>query len=359
MSLPSLADILDPSERGPRLRVAERAGGAFAETADDPLADARALAAALIGYGLAPGSRVAVLGDEGRDALIAQLAVLAAGGALVPLDPSGADEALRAVLGRCGAVFAIASDERQLARLLGWRPDLPSLDLLLLMSATPSERRPAALTFREACEVGAAALGGDPAALRRAMGTDERSPALVYHAQDGAEKVVSRADTTSLGGRIVETLGIGRGAPTVVALPVTSLARIAAALGVASRGGTLALAPPSEPLDAGLTALGPRAALADVGALARLCRAWNDDIAGRPWVSRGLIRWALRRGADPARHPWSRRAADRLVLGKMRRRLGGRLSRIHAVGPPLHPEVAAFFTALGVPVRAFEVRMAR
>ena len=71
---------------------------------------------------------------------------------LVPLDPSIGDDALRRVLESTGAVHAVASDERQLARILALRPDLPALDLVLLMAAAPSDRKPPALLVTAALE---------------------------------------------------------------------------------------------------------------------------------------------------------------------------------------------------------------
>jgi len=124
--------------------VLSRSGGSWGPPTGDFLHDVRGLAAAFVGYGLSPGSRVAVLGREERGTLCGGLAVIAAGATLVPLDPAIADDGLRRALSSTGAVYAIASDERQLARILALRPELPALELVLLISASPSERRPAA-----------------------------------------------------------------------------------------------------------------------------------------------------------------------------------------------------------------------
>ncbi len=320
----------------------------------------RALGAALLGYGLAPGSRVAVLGEEGRATLVAQLAALAAGAVLVPLDPALPDESLRDALSRTGVVHAIAADERQLARLLAWRPDLPSLDLVLLMEAAPSERRPAALTAGSAVEVGSSRLSEEPDLLRKALSAgDERADALVFAGAAGRDKAISRADLTALAGRIAETVAIGRDAETLVVLPVTSLPRLAAALAAVSRQATLFLGSPAEPLDAGLAAHGIRGGLVDSESVGRLHRRWVAEIEARSWLSRAVTRWGFVRGSDPLRHRLTRGVADALVLKSWRRRFGGAMGVVHVVGPPLHPEIQAFFSSIRVPLRAFDVRMAR
>lgn len=320
----------------------------------------RALGAALLGYGLPPGGRVAVLGEEGRGTLVAQLAALAAGAALVPLDPTLPDEALRDALSRTGVVQAIAADERQLARLLAWRPDLPALDLVLLMEAEPSERRPPALTAESAVGVGSSRLAEQPDLLRKALSAgDERADALMFAVAAGRDKAVSRADLTALAGRIAETVGIGREAEALVVLPVTSLPRLAAALAAMARQASLFIASPAEPLDAGLAAHGIRRGLVDSASVGRLHRSWVAEIEARPWLSRTMTRWALVRGSDPVRHRLTRGVADALILKSWRRRFGGAIGAIHVVGPPLHPEIQAFFSSIQVPLRAFDVRMAR
>src|SRR5262249_23098625 len=87
-----------------RVRVAsgwEEGGAAFG-------AEVRSLAAAMIGYGLAPGAPVAVLGNIGRDALEAELAVLVAGGCLVSPDPTLGETALAHALAASEIVQAVA-----------------------------------------------------------------------------------------------------------------------------------------------------------------------------------------------------------------------------------------------------------
>ena len=360
MTFSTLSEILASSARTGAAGLSVRSPDGWSSPKLEPAATARWLAAALLGYGLEPGSRVAVLGTEGNDALVAQLAALVAGAVLVPLDPRAADEDLRDGLMRTGASRAIASDERQLARLLAWRPELPELTQLLLMRAEPSERRPAALVAESAIEIGRERLVDDPDLLRRAIAAgDERAPAILFPEHADGDRAIHRSDLTNLAGRIAETLSLTSGTPVLVALPVSSLARLAAVLAAIGSGAVLCLAAPEERLDVGLDRLGPGAALADAGAIVRFHEAWNADIDASGWIARTTTRWALRRGAATERSSWAHRVAEVLALRRLRSHLGGRLDRMHVVGPPIHPEIASFFTSIGVPLRPFEVRLAR
>lgn len=316
--------------------------------------EVRALAVALSGYGLGSGSRAAVLGSEGYGTLRAGLAVMAVGATLVPLDPSISDDGLRRALASTGAVQAIASDERQLARVLALRPDLSALELVLLMSAVPSERKPAALLVETAIAVGLASLASDPGQLRKTFEQGEGSAACVLVDASGDTRDVGRKTLFALADLIASSLGITPGKTVLASLPVGGVARLAASLAALSRGATLLLPDPGERPDAGLGQHPADAVLLDVTGLERLFRAWSEDIEARSWLSKGLTRWALRHGQEALRSRWKHRLADQLVLRELRSKLGGRAAGLDVISHGGHgasSEVEAFFTATGLSLR--------
>jgi len=208
--------------------------------------------------------------------------------------------------------------------------------------------------------VGTLQLLEEPGILRRALSAgDERADALLFAGPGGRDKAVSRSDLTSLAGRVADTVGIDKEAQSLVALPVTSLARLAAVLAALARQTTLLVGAPGEPLDAGLASQVIRGGLVDSESIGALHKRWVAEIEGRSWPTRALTRWAFVRGSDPSRHRVTHGAADALVLGSWRRRFGAGIRGLHVVGPPVHPEIQAFFGSIRVPLRAFDVRMAR
>ncbi|MFD5464667.1 AMP-binding protein [Kitasatospora sp. NPDC127059] len=99
--------------------------------------DARAdrLAAALAGHGLAPGGRAAVALGRGTEVYVALLAVLKAGAAFVPLEPTAPDALLRHVLADA-APDLVVTEERHRVRLAdAGRARLLCLDELPLPEA--------------------------------------------------------------------------------------------------------------------------------------------------------------------------------------------------------------------------------
>lgn len=333
-----------------------REHGTWHSTRNDFGVEVVELAAALSGYGLRVGGRAAILGTEGRGTLRAGLAVIAAGATLVPLDPRISDDALRRALSSTAAVQAIASDERQLSRILALRPDLPALELVLLSSAAPSERKPAALLVDAALPVGAANLTEDPELLRRTLAESEGGTACLVVDAAGDTSEVSRSTLLAMVELVARAVGIGPGKTLLLSLPIGGAQRIGAALAATGCGATLLLADPSERLDAGLAERPADALLVDVNGLERLHRAWIEDIESTSWLGRFVTRWALRQGRQLSPQGWKQRAAEILALKGLRDKLGGRATELSVMANSrggASSEVEAFFKAAGLTIRDF------
>ncbi len=125
----------------------------------------RALARGLVRAGIAPGDRVAVLADTSPQWTHAGLAVLAAGGVLVPIYPSSSAEECRWVLADSGARMLICSDAGQAAK--ADRAALPDLASVVVIA-----------------EGGLAELatdGGDEEIDRRLAAIDPAGPAIIIY----------------------------------------------------------------------------------------------------------------------------------------------------------------------------------
>jgi amino acid adenylation domain-containing protein len=97
------------------------------------------LAHVLIEAGVSPGAVVAVLLERGFDLPVAELAILKAGAAWLPLDPQHPEERLRYQISDAGAILAVT-----VAELSGLLPtDLPTIpldsDLLAHRPSTPTD----------------------------------------------------------------------------------------------------------------------------------------------------------------------------------------------------------------------------
>jgi hypothetical protein len=253
-----------------------------------------------------------------------------------------------------GAVHALASDERQLARILALRPELSALELVVLMTAEVSDRKPAALLAETAIHVGAASLVVDPGGLRRALAESEGGTACLVVAAAGEAQPIGRIALLALADVIAQALAVAREKTVMVALPVGGVERLAASLGALCRGANLLLSDPSERPDAGLGEHPADRILLNVEGLTRLYRGWMEDIEARSWIGRGLARWALRQGGNAERRGWKHWVADRLAFRGLRDKLGGRAFELDVItggGHRASPEVDTFFAAVGLSVR--------
>jgi long-subunit acyl-CoA synthetase (AMP-forming) len=354
MGTNALSSLLETSGAEAASAVLSRQNGVWSSESSRFRAEVSAFAAALSGYGLSEGGRAAVLGSEGYGTLRAGLAVIAAGGTLVPLDPALSDGTLRRALSSSGVVQAIASDERQLARILALRPDLAALELVLLMSATPSERKPAALLVETAIEVGAASLADNPLVLSRALAASEGGAACLIVDAAGETRSVGRSTLLVLADAFAQLLGNVRGKTVLSSLPVGGVARLGATLAALSQGATLLLPDPTERPDAGLDRYPADSLFLDVTGLERLFRAWMEDIDAKSWLGRSATRWALREGRSVPRDGWKHRLAEGLALRGLRDKLGGRADGLDVIVDGerrASAEVDTFFAATGLSLR--------
>jgi long-chain acyl-CoA synthetase len=316
------------------------------------------LAAALVTYGLEPGARVAALTPHGSEALLGFLSVLRAAGTFVPLAPTLPDDGLLEALRRLSVRQILVSGDDQLGRLQTIRPDLPELDLILLFHE-PGRGRAAALTVSEARAFGADALAGEPGLLKREPPGGGEAPAVRLEAE-GREVSLADGNLLAAAEATGAALAIERGEVVVSALPASDVAHLTLALACLARGARLAHVPSPDGLGDALLAVRPevvvfpRALAGDLrGILEAAARAGT-------WLGRSLLRLALREGEKrgrpdlaagrlPETRTWGWRAADALVVRRIRRATGGRLTRLVSLGEPLPPDESGFLLSLGMP----------
>jgi long-chain acyl-CoA synthetase len=350
MGVSSLQSLLDRAAARSDPALWHRQAGAWTPGGDGPGRDVRELAAALLHYGVEPGRAVLVLGADGPDTCRASLAVLAAGACLVRLEATVADSVLRLALEGPEVAIAIVEDERQLRRVLALRPDLPNLEMVILLSGEPSERKAAAILVGTAVDLGAGRLEEDPGLLGRAHdGLPPDAPALLVATGDTLGWL-SRAELAVAAERLTDEMSFGPGRAVLVALPPGGPESIAIVLGALARGTTVLVTEELVQLAAGLREKPPDGAIVSAAVLRQLHAEWEEETARRSGVARSLTRWALSQGADPARHPRRYRLAEILILSRIRGRYCGGLRGWGLLGAPAGREISEFFAAIGVPI---------
>lgn len=116
------------------LRVADGDGWrtwAYAEAR----AEVEALASGLVAAGLAPGDRVGLFSPNRPEWTIADLAIIAAGGLVVPIYATSTSDQVRHILGNSGARWCVVAGASELARVEAVRAELPDLAEVVTMDA--------------------------------------------------------------------------------------------------------------------------------------------------------------------------------------------------------------------------------
>ncbi len=256
-------------------------------------AAARALAVRLAGEGVGPESRVALLAGRSVEALVATLAVVEAGAAYVPLDPSYPPERLAWMLADSSASLVVTDGRSE-----GAIP--PGVRRLRL-----GRPRPRAAAGASPAAVPAAAA---PATPSPAAGGDALLYVMYTSGSTGRPKGVAVPHRAAL--RLVTDPGYVRLGPRRTLLQLAPTSFDAATLeiwGALLTGGRLALAPPEPPTHDALAALLAERAVTTLWLTAGLFHQMVDE---RPDGLAGLE--TLLAGGEALSPAHVRRARERL-----------------------------------------------
>ena len=122
--------------------------------------DMTALAAGLISIGLEPEDRVAIASSTRLEWILADGAVMLAGGANTTIYPSTADEDFGYILADSGSRFLVAEDAKQADKALSQRDQLPELTRIILIDGEGNGDD--VLSWAELKSRGSDALAADP-----------------------------------------------------------------------------------------------------------------------------------------------------------------------------------------------------
>jgi long-chain acyl-CoA synthetase len=319
---------------------------------------AYAIAAGLVGLGVRPEDRVAILAGTRLEWVLADLGVMCAGAATTTVYPTTEPEDALYILDDSGSTVLIAEDAKQVAKVAG----AAGLRHIVVIDG----EAPGAITLAELERRGSAALAEDTGLVDRIIddirpdqlatliytsGTTGRPKGVellhagwCWEAIVQAETGVMEADDLQylwlpLSHSFGKTLICGlthAGLPTYVDGRVDRIVE------------KLALVRPT------LMCAAPRI----------FEKVYNAAVTGATaggGAKAKIFTWAVRVGREavrleqagrpvPAGLAVQRRIADRLVFSKLRARLGGRIRALVSGAAPLSGQIAEFFAAAGMPI---------
>ncbi len=322
------------------------------------------LAAGLLALGLAPEDRVAIASSTRLEWIYADLAVTCAGGATTTVYPSTGAEGVAFILADSGSRLVFAEDDEQVAKLRAQRDHLPGVERVITFDGTPDGEW--VLGLEDLRVLGAKHLGAHPSAVEDAVDAigPEHLATLIYtsgttgrpkgvqlphrcwtYIGAGAEAldILTPDDLQYLWlplahsfGKMLEVVQLQVGFPTAVD---GRMDRIVDNLAVLQP--TFMAGPPRvfEKVHAKIVQI-----VEEEGGLRGALFSWAFGVGDKVAQNR-LV------GQEPSvltrvQHS----VADRLVLSKIRDRLGGRIRFLISGSAAVSPDVARWFYAAGMTV---------
>ena len=128
-------------------------------------AEVRSFCLGLVELGLKRGERVAIVGDNDRQYLWADLAILSAGACTVGIFTDATPSEIEYIVAHCDAAFVLAKDQEQCDKLLEVRQELPLVKKVIYWDARGmwSYPDPWLMDFSEAQRIGREAAAREPA----------------------------------------------------------------------------------------------------------------------------------------------------------------------------------------------------
>jgi long-chain acyl-CoA synthetase len=140
----------------------------------------RQLASGLIALGVADESRVAILSGTRWEWILADLSILAAGGATTTIYPSNTADECAYVIADSDSILVVAENDAQVAKLRSVREQIPLVRHVIVIDGTADDDW--VLTLDQVCATGAELAAAGPAeyATRIAEIKPDRLSTLVY-----------------------------------------------------------------------------------------------------------------------------------------------------------------------------------
>lgn len=335
----------------------------------------RDLGLGLGALGVEPGDRVAILSDSRPEWVVADLAALTAGAVTVPIYPTLPEAQVRYILADSGARVVVVADETQAAKVRAVRGGLPELSTLVVMDPAAAPAASGGAAGGEETSLAEAAGRGH----RRLLAEDglgreykERAAAI---APDRLATIIYTSGTTgepkgvmlthgNLADNVMDAGSVVRVDAEDAALSFLPLSHVferTVMFLYLYHGVTVTFAESLDTIARDLATVRPTVMTGVPRVYEKFHARVHEAVAGAPAIRRRLFHWAVGTGVRCARARLAGRAvplparlrlglAERLVLSKIRGRLGGRLRFVVSGSAPLSMPIAEFFFAIGVPV---------
>jgi long-chain acyl-CoA synthetase len=361
---PTLAQrLLDSVDRNasPRAQMHKSGDAWQSVTAQEMLRRIAGFSEALAELGVGEGDRVAIFAPNCPEWHVVDLATVGLGAVVVPIYFRESPERIEYIIGHSGAKIAFVSGEEQIGRLLQIRARLTGIEHVIAAGASESLSD----VLRYETPMSLATEKEIQSYRRRAAALKPGQLASIIYTSGttGEPKGVMLSHANFVSNEMASFEGLTYG-PEDVALSFLPLSHVYERLtdyGYLFRGIPIAYVSRVEDVVQSFVEVQPTLAAAVPRLFEKIYANIQEKGAQAKGLRRGLFNWAMTvakrsvpwraYGKEPSlamRLQWS--LADLLVYSKFRAAVGGKMRLFISGGAPLAPQLAEFFTTVGLEI---------
>lgn len=331
-------------------------------SSQEALVTVREIAAGLVARGLPPEGRVGLVSENRPEWIMCDLAIQFAGGVTVPAYPTLPHDQIRYIFNDAEVGIALASTSDQAEKVNSVRGQLPSLTTLISMDA----EGPGVENLRLLREEGRQFLVDHPGTLEErlaSLGPEDIATIIYTSGTTGTPKgvILTQGNLCSNVEACVHLFNFERGDTALSFLPLSHVLERMVQFAFIEMGLGIAYVRSLERLADALVEVKPHVFVAVPRLLERVAGKVFEQVESLTGAKRMIARRALTWADAAADDFMARRSprglkslrwaiADKLVLGRVREKLGGRLKFMISGGAALSPRVARFFWSANIPV---------
>ncbi len=329
----------------------------------------RDLSLGLSALGIGAGDRVAIISESRPEWLIADLAILTAGAATVPIYPTLSAAPARYILHDSSAKAAIVSTRYQLEKIQEVRHQVPSLNAVVLMDGWTAADSPSVISLDSVAERGHARLTGEWGAAKefsdraRAVTPDQLATIIYTSGTTGEPKgvMLSHANIVTNFKAGAQALQLTQDDVALSFLPLSHSFERTVSFIYLLVGVTVVFAESFDTIARDIGRVRPTLLTGVPRVYQKLQSRILEKGQAEPGLKGSIFNWAIGAGAAKGEAELRGKSvgligslqaslADRLVFSKIRENLGGRIRYLVSGSAPLPAEIAEFFQGIGLPI---------